>query len=721
MKALQVYLREFIETSKIKFHIPIFQREYCWKKENCERLMDDIINTADKNIHFIGLLIYKKLKIDTPFISSELETEDLFLIDGQQRITTILLLVKALDILTSDVQTYLKDKIHKLLYCINGTLKLEFSSYEKEIFSNLIKAKTFDEIRKMNKNSSIINNFEYIYNYIDARNNDSKLVEKIFNNLNRLEIITVALQKDDDEQLYFETINSLGVELKQYELIKNFLLLNSNSDSENIYYKKWTHINNLLSKDPKNNKLELFFKIYIQVKKNSASWSSDDLYKIFKEINVNKDKLEILDDLIEQLSYFQLFLYENKNEFMDYWRSLFNDYENKLERIWYLIMEIKNLKTDVLYPFFIQILSDFKNDVVDIDTLEEIFNLIISYYIRSYLVNENKNARNIIISLYNKSFKEIDDVEKKKYYYDYLFLNLEKLFPNPQLVETIFKTNKFSNQKYNFVIYLLNCIEHGRFKNQLDYIISCDTLSLEHIMPQTLTNEWRQYLGDDYMEFHDNYLNNIGNYLILSKSNNSSGSNSSFEIKKKLYEEETLYKIIWKTSEYKELKYDKQFIENRINHLYERFNEIYKYKTNINLEIRDKLISKNKVSEIDFINDDYKLINFQNIKPYSFSFLNKYHNISDISDLYKIVMNQISKTHYEKIKEIINNDNKKKLFYEFDQKHLMPEYINFYKGELFYINLNYSSADKIKNVLKVIDEVYGSSNLDFKLFYMSKN
>lgn len=267
MKALQVYLREFIETSKIKFHIPIFQREYCWKKENCERLIDDIINTADKNIHFIGLLIYKKLKIDTPFISSELETEDLFLIDGQQRITTILLLVKALDILTSDVQTDLKDKIHKLLYCINGTLKLEFSSYEKEIFSNLIKAKSFDEIRKMNKNSSIIDNFEYIYNYIDARNKDSKLVEKMFNNLNRLEIITVALEKNDDEQLYFETINSLGVELKKHELIKNFLLLDSNSDSENIYYKKWTHINNLLSKDPKNNKLELFFKIYIQIKK----------------------------------------------------------------------------------------------------------------------------------------------------------------------------------------------------------------------------------------------------------------------------------------------------------------------------------------------------------------------------------------------------------------------------------------------------------------------
>lgn len=406
---------------------------------------------------------------------------------------------------------------------------------------------------------------------------------------------------------------------------------------------------------------------------------------------------------------------------MDYWRSLFNDYENKLERIWYLIMEVKNLETDVLYPFFIQILSDFKNDVVDIDTLEEIFNLIISYYIRSYLVNENKNARNIIISLYNKSFKEIDDVEKKKYYYDYLFLNLEKLFPNPQLVETIFKTNKFSNKKHNFVIYLLNCIEHGRFKNQLDYMISCDTLSLEHIMPQTLTNEWRQYLGDDYMEFHDNYLNNIGNYLILSKSNNSSGSNSSFEIKKKLYEEETLYKIIWKTSEYKELKYDKQFVENRINHLYERFNEIYKYKTNINSEIKEKIAANKQTYEIDFINEDYQSINYEQVKPYAFSFLGKFYNIKNISELYKIVMNEISKSNYEKIKEIDKVGTKNRVFFSFDEKDQIPEWASFSKGDLFYINVNYSSLGKVKNCLRIIDEVYGSSNLDFKLFYTMKN
>ncbi len=239
MKADAMKLLDFIGKSQEKqFVIPIYQRVYSWEKEHCEQLWDDIIKIGgnDKmNGHFISSILYVR--------DDNTHSSPLLIIDGQQRLTTITLLLTALRNRLSDEDEFLekfsRQKIQNR-YLINSDEKgdkkfrLILSESDKDTLLFLIDKNK----RKPSEPSlKIVENFKLFEKWI--RKNTDKL-ETIFKGLEKLMIVWIALEKGkDDPQLIFESMNSKGIELTQTDLIRNYILMGLEPEKQEIFYKKY--------------------------------------------------------------------------------------------------------------------------------------------------------------------------------------------------------------------------------------------------------------------------------------------------------------------------------------------------------------------------------------------------------------------------------------------------------------------------------------------------
>ncbi|GAA8783145.1 hypothetical protein DUHN20_09840 [Helicobacter pylori] len=234
MKADAITLLKFIkDNQKNQLVIPIYQRLYSWEKEQCKQLWDDIIKIGgdDKmDGHFIGSILYV---LDSITHSNNA----LLIIDGQQRLTTITLLLTALrDHLSDEV----KRKEIEDHYLINSDkdgdkkFRLILSESDKDTLLSLIDK---DRRKPSEPSSKIMENFKLFEEWI--RKNADKM-ETIFKGLEKLMIVEIALEKEkDDPQLIFESMNSKGIELTQTDLIRNYILMETETEKQEGFYNKY--------------------------------------------------------------------------------------------------------------------------------------------------------------------------------------------------------------------------------------------------------------------------------------------------------------------------------------------------------------------------------------------------------------------------------------------------------------------------------------------------
>ncbi|MDU9765269.1 DUF262 and DUF1524 domain-containing protein [Helicobacter pylori] len=508
MKADAIKLLDFIGKSQEKqFVIPIYQRVYSWEKEQCKQLWDDIIKTGGNDQiegHFIGSIVFVHDGIYTT------NYNELLIVDGQQRLTTITLLFIALRNYLNDEDEFLekfsRQKIQNR-YLINSDekgdkkFKLILSEPDRNTLLSLI-----DENKRKPSEPSlkIMENFKLFEEWI--RKNTDKL-ETIFKGLDKLMVVEISLERSkDNPQLIFESMNSTGKDLTQTDLIKNYILMGLESEKQKIFYKKYWRA---MEEDFKQNEtlFNQFVRHYLTIKTRDIP-NINKVYEAFKRYQQERgiETEALLQDLQKYCGYFCRIVFKKEAD---------KDLNKALS---FLV----DLEMDVIYPLLLELYSDYSDGVLSKQDFIPIIALIESYICRRAVCGLGTNSLNKVFPSFTKHIQKDEYFKSLKVHFGYL--TEKQRFPNDDEFKKLFITIDFYNfQKRE---YFLERLENFDTKEP----VNTKECTIEHIMPQTLTEEWERDLGGNFQAIHDKYLHTIGNLTLTGY--NQEYSNNSFQEKR---------------------------------------------------------------------------------------------------------------------------------------------------------------------------------------------
>ncbi len=506
MKAKEATLLGFFEKNQNnQFVIPIYQRVYSWEKEHCKQLWDDIIKIGgnDKmNGHFIGSILY--VRVDATHSSP------LLIIDGQQRLTTITLLFIALRDHLNDEYELLEKFSHQKIqnrYLINSDEKgdkkfrLILSESDKDTLLSLIDK---DRRKPSEPSSKIMENFKLFEEWI--RKNTDKL-ETIFKGLEKLMIVWIALEKGkDDPQLIFESMNSKGMELTQTDLIRNYIVMETEVEKQEYFYNQYWRA---VEEDFKQNEklFDRFVKHYLTIKTRDIP-NINKVYEAFKRYQQERgiETEVLLQDLQKYCGYFCQIAFKKEAD---------KDLNKALS---FLV----DLEMDVVYPLLLELYSDYIDGVLSKQDFIPIIYLTESYICRRAVCGLGTNSLNKVFPFVTKKINKDQYLESIKVHFGYL--TEKQRFPNNDEFKKLFITIDFYHFKKNQ--YFFERLENFDTKEP----VNTQECTTEHIMPQTLNLEWERDLGENFQAIHEKYLHTIGNLTLTGY--NKEYSNNSFQEKR---------------------------------------------------------------------------------------------------------------------------------------------------------------------------------------------
>ncbi|MFP6153967.1 DUF262 domain-containing protein [Helicobacter pylori] len=509
MEAKEATLLGFFEENQNnQFVIPIYQRLYSWKKEQCEQLWDDIIKIGgnDKmNGHFIGSILYARV--------DDTHSSPLLIIDGQQRLTTITLLFIALRNRSSDEVKRKKMESYLINSGNDGDKKfrLILSESDKDTLLSLIDK---DRRKPSEPSLKIVENFKLFEKWI--RENTDKL-ETIFKGLEKLMIVWIALKKEkDDPQLIFESMNSKGIELTQTDLIRNYIVMETEVEKQEYFYNQyWRAMEENFKQSEKQSKREdlfdKFVRHYLTIKTRETP-NINKVYKAFKDYQ-QKEGIEIEDllkDLQKYCGYFCQIAFKKEAD---------KDLNKALS---FLV----DLEMDVVYPLLLELYSDYKDGVLSKQDFIPIIYLTESYICRRAVYRPGSGGLNKVFASFTKKINKDQYRESIKAH----FLSLEKTtgkFPkDSEFRDSLITKELYDPKKTKKIKSFLERLENFNTKEP----VNTKECTIEHIMPQILTEEWKRDLGGNFQAIHDKYLHTIGNLTLTGY--NQEYSNNSFQEKR---------------------------------------------------------------------------------------------------------------------------------------------------------------------------------------------
>lgn len=516
LQAGETTLNKLLNTSR-QFIVPIFQRNYSWQKSQYEQLWFDILRASkfkEKQNHFIGSIVY--IDMGTPAG----RPQQLLLIDGQQRLTTISILLCAIK---DYVQKFnLETKLINLAKIKNQFLynsdeidedryKLLLNVQDKETYIKLIDNTIFT----VNKPATnIIKCYEFFYERIEDFIKQHGQIDEIYAGIFKLSLVSISLDKDSDNpQMIFESMNSTGKDLSQTDLLRNYLLMDLTPEKQTRLYKTyWKPMEELFGEDIyKNdlNKFDYFIRDFLTLKSNTGYICKiNNVYENFKRyyLDNNCEKFTVLKDLFTYAKYYACIdlLQENDDELKLYWQ------------------EFKKLDSHVVYPFLLKLYDDYNRQILIKEDFKKILQVVISYLWRRAICEIPTNSLSkTFATLYQAVDKEdyVNSVIKA-----FVFKSSYKRFPSDYEVREKLQTKDI----YHFRLrkYLLEALENYYHKEPID--LNTANYTIEHIMPQNIEHNlsWQQMLGEDWQEVHSLYLHTLGNLTITGY--NAEMSNKSF-------------------------------------------------------------------------------------------------------------------------------------------------------------------------------------------------
>lgn len=497
--------------------IPVYQRNYDWKKENCALLFDDLLQleTEKKQTHFFGSIVVKPGNY----------SQEIVVIDGQQRLTTLSLLMLA-------IKNWLDNNEEK---CDNIRLSSEYvlNTFLKDQYLNTTDKLTllpnprdykaykllFGNEKFHDQSSNMTLNYNYLYSRIGKMDIS---IDQLMNSIQKLQFMVVNLNSpEDDPQLIFESLNSTGVALTDADKIRNYLLMNEDLSEQNKYFENYweplekrTHF-----------EVSKFFRYYLTIKKAEFPKISN-VYDEFKDwcCNENIDKQALFEDI---------------NDYSNAYKTIIecNSGSKKLDDILNRFLE---LNVTVIRPFIMAIINDYISNVISEKESIKIMEIIEKYIARRIITKTPSNALNKIIATLNRDLKHYKNKFDNQYtdseIITYLLLNKQgsgKVPTDEELIRNL-KNNDWYNINTSYRSYIFERLENFDHVESLSVYegLKNNDYSIEHIMPQKLSSNWKEMLGNNYKLVYETYLNSLGNLTITGY--NSKYSNRSFEEKQNM-------------------------------------------------------------------------------------------------------------------------------------------------------------------------------------------
>lgn len=496
MIATQAKLLAFLQKSP-QFIIPIYQRTYSWTEKQCRQLWDDIVRAGSNNaitVHFVGSIVYVEQGL-----SQVSHQAPLLVIDGQQRLTTVSLLIEALARELGDTEPIDGFSANKLrhYYLINP---LESGDrYYKLLLSQTdtasLKAIVKHAEQPKEPSLRITENFNLFTNLIDERKDD---LISVCRGLAKLVVVDIALNREQDNpQLIFESMNSTGKELSQADLIRNYILMGLEPNLQRkLYEDYWRPMELDFGQEAYGTQFDGFMRHYLTYRTGDIP-REREVYEAFKDYSRTKPVQVVgIEALVKDIrafaSYFcAMALGCEKDIALD---TAFHD--------------LRELKVDVAYPFLLELYDDYANKLISNSDFVAAVRLVEAYVFRRAICNIPTNSMNKTFGTFGKALKKDRYLESIQAHF--LKLPSYRRFPTDEE----FRRNLHTRDLYNFRSrsYWLRRLEnHGRKER-----VAVDEYTIEHILPQNLdlSSAWRHALGTEWQAVQEKWLHTLGNLTL---------------------------------------------------------------------------------------------------------------------------------------------------------------------------------------------------------------
>ncbi|MGL2396733.1 DUF262 domain-containing protein [Helicobacter pylori] len=514
MRVKESTVNDFFALTGTIFSIPVYQRNYTWEEENCEKLLQDIVSISqNKKTHFMGSITYILHHIDDE--KSLRQLQEFVIIDGQQRVTTIMLLLKAIE--TKILDEGIKKEIDGLLNLSGQKLRLKPIKSDKEAF-DLVMQNRSHEIQGV---SHIRNNYKFFTKELDKYLAKGYRIEEIYGAFLRLKIVAIGLELgEDDPQVVFESINATGVQLKGLDLIRNYLMMGENSlRQKHLYETYWVPLEDWLGEKDLNDFIKTYLRIYLEKKLSKGEREVYYALKDHHRDNFSDNIQGLMSDMREYGRIYQIFL--DRDHYF-----LHRGDPQQLANLRLRIKDLVKIKFGVAKPFILRCARDFEEGKLDYENFCEILQILISYFVRRSVCGDSNALNKFLYPLYRQLGEDVSADALKRY----LGKSVGRTaFPNDDKIRAAFLVRNAyaANQVCKFILLEIEKLSNAEPPKE-------ENLEVEHFYPQKPTQEWRDRVGD-YFTFEQDYLNNFGN-LTLSGQNQRLG-NKSYEAKIALMEE----------------------------------------------------------------------------------------------------------------------------------------------------------------------------------------
>ena len=488
----------YLDGNKNRFLIPVYQRKYEWKTENCLQLYKDLCKLAkekDQN-HFFGSIVSNIIPKNGFF--------EHHIIDGQQRITTITLLFLAMHNLLEEKRLIsenenLKEEI------LETYLILKFKKGEDRYRLVPVAAdrdafhKLFGDSSDYDESSKLTINYHFFYNLLLR---EEVSIDDLYDAINRLQIINITLEHGDNAQLIFESLNSTGLALEEGDKIRNYVLMGLDPDEQEEFFKEYWEKIEILTQ----NKVSDFIRDYLSIKQQSTP-NINNVYHVFKQYTLESQLTirEVLTDLLKYARFFGKLMTcksELGNKFLDD-----------------CLYRLKRLDVTVARPFFMEVLRLNHDNRIDTEDVLNVFLATENYLFRRNICDVPTNALNKIFVTINKEVIRYDNTTHN-YYEKFLYALESKRessrFPDDEEFAEALANKQVYNMRGKYKTYLFERFEnYGTVETKEVYnLLDNNTYTIEHIMPQHLTSDWQDALGSNYQEIHETWLHRLANLTL---------------------------------------------------------------------------------------------------------------------------------------------------------------------------------------------------------------
>lgn len=492
MDARKGNIYEILNGNK-QFLIPVYQRYYSWDIDQCKRLWNDIVEMQKKGKsgHFVGSIV------NIAEQAMPTGVQKFMIIDGQQRATTLTLLLLALRdyaIANPSDTTINAKRIDNMLLkneyeSGDERYKLLLTETDRDILISLVESKPIADGTK----SKLLDNYRY---FVDKIADKELLPAEIYESIGKLQIVNITLDRTmDDAQAIFESLNSTGKELSESDLIRNYVLMGLEPTEQTyVYEHMWRPMELLFSYETQDTLMDKFFRDYLTMKltripKQGRVYDEFKLYHLNCEFSTIR---ELCQDLLTYAKYYTDIVFARSSN--PVLKGLYSD--------------INDLRMEVSYPFLIKVHNDYAEHIITEDELLEILRLCISYVFRRSICDIPTNSLNKTFATLRNEIRQDDYLNSIKAFF--ILRDDYKEFPNDEKFVAAFISRDIYNMRSrNFILSHLE-----NFENKS--IIVVENYTIEHIMPQNknLSIEWQTMLGANWREIQKTYLHTIGNLTL---------------------------------------------------------------------------------------------------------------------------------------------------------------------------------------------------------------